>query len=77
MLSRLAGDANGRALMLLLLQAASAPYFRMLQLWLTQGTLDDPYREFMVQENKVSADTTLNSKARWAHLPTRIIDVVA
>lgn len=51
----IAGDSNGRALLLLLLQAACGPYFRMLELWLCQGVLDDPYSEFMVQEKKVRA----------------------
>lgn len=36
-----------------LLQAATEPYFSMLQLWLHQGVLNDPYAEFMVQEDKV------------------------
>lgn len=37
-----------------LLRAASTPYFAMLELWLCQGVLNDPYAEFMVQEDKVS-----------------------
>lgn len=36
-----------------LLQAASKPYFSMLELWLCQGVLNDPYAEFMVEEDKV------------------------
>lgn len=37
-----------------LLQAASKPYFSMLELWLCQGLLNDPFAEFMVEENTVS-----------------------
>ena len=43
-----------------LLHAATRPYFSMLELWLCQGVLNDPYAEFMVEEEKVcSATSTL------------------
>lgn len=43
-----------------LLKAASAPYFSMLELWLRQGVLEDPYAEFMVQQDKVSSTVILS-----------------
>jgi len=47
----LSGDARGRALAGRLLGAAAEPYLRMLGRWLREGVLDDPYCEFMVQED--------------------------
>lgn len=47
------GDLEATHLMQKLLKAASTPYFAMLELWLCQGVLSDPYAEFMVQEDKV------------------------
>ena len=35
-------------------RAAAEPYFAMLERWLVEGLLDDPYSEFMVQEDKAS-----------------------
>jgi len=31
---------------------ASEPFLKMLRLWLFKGELQDPYQEFMIQENK-------------------------
>jgi gamma-tubulin complex component 2 len=47
----LMGDADAHKLALRLLRAAAEPYFSMLEKWLTQGIVDDPYSEFMIQEN--------------------------
>jgi gamma-tubulin complex component 2 len=49
--SALMGDADAHKLALRLLRAAAEPYFSMLEKWLTQGVVDDPYSEFMIQEN--------------------------
>lgn len=49
--SALMGDADAHKLALRLLRAAAEPYFSMLEKWLTQGVIDDPYSEFMIQEN--------------------------
>lgn len=49
------GDAAAHRLALRLLRAAAEPYFAMLQRWLAEGAVDDPYAEFMVQESAVSA----------------------
>lgn len=47
------GDAAAHRLALRLLRAAAEPYFAMLERWLREGAVDDPYREFMVQEDAV------------------------
>jgi gamma-tubulin complex component 2 len=49
--SAVMGDADAHKLALRLLRAACEPYFAMLEKWLTQGIVDDPYSEFMIQEN--------------------------
>ena len=49
-----AGNVEATAVAQRLLQAASQPYFSMLELWLCQGLLNDPYAEFMVEEDKAS-----------------------
>lgn len=46
-----AGDAAAAALLERLLRAGCAPYFRALERWLCEGTLDDPFAEFMVEED--------------------------
>ena len=48
-----AGDEQAMVLVQKLLHAATRPYFSMLELWLCQGVLNDPYAEFMVEEDKV------------------------
>ncbi|KAL4425465.1 hypothetical protein ABPG75_009481 [Micractinium tetrahymenae] len=62
------GDAAAHRLALRLLRAAAEPYFAMLERWLGEGEVDDPYGEFMVQEDagikhdSLSAD---NQSAFW------------
>ena len=41
------------------MQEACIPYFYMLELWLCQGVLEDPYSEFMVEEKKVRSHKTV------------------
>lgn len=40
-------------------RAAAEPYFAMLERWLGVGLVDDPYQEFMVQEDKVCSNQFL------------------
>ncbi len=47
------GDTAARGLLGKLLQAGAAPYFKILERWLCEGVLDDPFSEFMVEENTV------------------------
>ena len=46
----LSGDPHARALLRFLLEAACEPYLEMLSSWLGTGRVDDPHREFMVEE---------------------------
>ena len=48
------GDAAARALVKKLLKAGCQPYFQMLEKWLCEGDLDDPFQEFMVCQDSVS-----------------------
>lgn len=45
------GDGIARDTLMHLLHRASVPYFRMLELWLYFGVVDDPYAEFMVKND--------------------------
>ncbi|KAK9817974.1 hypothetical protein WJX72_005158 [[Myrmecia] bisecta] len=68
--ARVAGDAAARRLVHKLLQAACCPYFRSLERWLCEGVVDDPYSEFMVQENKAVSKDSLSEdeqSAYWYH----------
>eukprot|EP00606_Chrysophyceae_sp_TOSAG23-5_P001503 GSChrysophyteH2.ASY1.ANO1.682.1 assembled CDS len=46
------GDAKNKELALHLFQEAARPFLLMLSNWIFRGDLDDPYREFMIQEDK-------------------------
>ncbi|PSC76155.1 Gamma-tubulin complex component 2 [Micractinium conductrix] len=55
------GDAAAHRLALRLLRAAAEPYFSMLERWLCSGEVDDPYGEFMVQEDVEITRDSLNA----------------
>uniref|UniRef100_A0A8C4NDF2 Gamma-tubulin complex component n=2 Tax=Eptatretus burgeri TaxID=7764 RepID=A0A8C4NDF2_EPTBU len=44
------GDAQAQELCLYLTKAASVPYFEILEKWIYKGIIQDPYSEFMVEE---------------------------
>lgn len=46
-------DKSIRDLFEFMLEKSSQPYFSMLQKWIFQGVLKDPFSEFIVRENKV------------------------
>jgi sarcosine oxidase delta subunit len=51
------GDSKARAVLLHILDQASAPFLEMLSSWLFRGDLNDPYQEFMIKEDaSVSRD---------------------
>lgn len=50
-LGEYAGDMNAQALLQKLLCAGCNPYFNILEQWLCEGVLNDPYSEFMIQED--------------------------
>ena len=45
-------DKSIRDLFEFLLEKSGTPYFQILKKWIFQGILDDPFQEFIVQENK-------------------------
>ena len=46
------GDDKAKEIHLALLRKASEPFLQMLSSWLFHGELRDPYKEFMIQENR-------------------------
>ena len=46
------GDAKNKELAMHLFQEAARPFLLMLSNWIFRGELDDPYKEFMIQEDK-------------------------
>ncbi|DBA91460.1 hypothetical protein WJX77_003506 [Trebouxia sp. C0004] len=65
-----AGDDQARRLLQKLLHAACTPYFRMLERWLCEGIVHDPYEEFMIQEHKDISKDSVNKEdqsAYWYH----------
>ncbi|GMH33486.1 hypothetical protein BSKO_01320 [Bryopsis sp. KO-2023] len=64
------GDRDAHFVLRKLLEAASIPYFEIMEKWLCEGVLDDPYDEFIVQENpkvSITATTTDLQSAYWRH----------
>uniref|UniRef100_M8BCV4 Gamma-tubulin complex component n=1 Tax=Aegilops tauschii TaxID=37682 RepID=M8BCV4_AEGTA len=48
----MAGDSAVRSLLEKMTDCASAAYLRMLERWVYEGVIDDPYGEFFIAENK-------------------------
>ncbi|KAK9460531.1 Spc98 family-domain-containing protein [Lipomyces oligophaga] len=46
------GDPIARELSTFLLEQASKPYMKMLNLWLHKGVIQDPFNEFLIKEQK-------------------------
>ncbi|KAF0299593.1 Gamma-tubulin complex component 2 [Amphibalanus amphitrite] len=55
----LTGDERTQQLCLHLVQAAAVPYMRILESWIYKGSISDPYREFLVEDNEVSGHENL------------------
>jgi gamma-tubulin complex component 2 len=56
----MAGDSSARTLLQKLTQAASVPYFGILEKWVSEGVIDDPYGEFLIDENKALQKDSLS-----------------
>ncbi|KAI8905007.1 Spc98 family-domain-containing protein [Gorgonomyces haynaldii] len=52
-----AGHQKTRDLYEFMLKEASKPFYDMLRQWIYNGVLDDPYNEFMIQDNGVSKES--------------------
>ncbi|KAG0468400.1 hypothetical protein HPP92_017728 [Vanilla planifolia] len=48
----MAGDSTVRSLLEKMTQSASTPYLSILERWVYEGIIDDPYGEFFIAENK-------------------------
>lgn len=61
------GDAKMQDVLIYLLQAASIPYFEILEKWIYKGIITDPYKEFFVVDNHTDKqkDCTFNSDEYW------------
>jgi gamma-tubulin complex component 2 len=67
--SPVVGDSAAVTLAQRLLRVSSQPYFAMLGRWIYEGTVDDPYEEFMVEEDaSIGRDdlSTDGSSAFWS-----------
>jgi gamma-tubulin complex component 2 len=71
-----AGDAAAARLAGRLLRAAAEPYFLMLERWVTEGVVEDPYCEFMVVEDSSITRDALDAEGgaafwsrRWTLRP--------
>ncbi|KAL3137516.1 hypothetical protein ABBQ38_004802 [Trebouxia sp. C0009 RCD-2024] len=62
-----AGDEQAHRLLQKLLHAACAPYFRVLERWLCEGVVSDPYGEFMIQEHKDINKDSVNKEDQSAY----------
>ena len=56
-----AGDVHAHRLAIRLLRAAAEPYFQMLEQWICNGKVDDPWNEFMVIEDVTVAKDALTA----------------
>mmetsp|Transcript_25295 Transcript_25295/g.63445 ORF Transcript_25295/g.63445 Transcript_25295/m.63445 type:complete len:1134 (-) Transcript_25295:796-4197(-) len=52
------GDPISRKVLMFVLEHASRPFFHMLNTWMAEGMINDPYHEFMVEEDAAVADET-------------------
>lgn len=52
-IKRMEGDKAAQKVMIDLMSKASAPYMRMLQLWIQKGVIVDDTQEFLVADNEV------------------------
>ena len=68
----LMGDAAAHRLALRLLRAAAEPYFAMLERWLCEGIVDDPYSEFMIKEDSRVIKEDLSSDGGSAFWTDRL-----
>ncbi|XP_059482837.1 gamma-tubulin complex component 2-like isoform X1 [Neocloeon triangulifer] len=57
-----AGDKNAQEICFNLIQKASKPYLESLDEWLLKGVINDPFDEFMVEDNQVETDGALSTE---------------
>lgn len=67
-MTQMSGSQNNEAILKKLLEAAALPYFQILEKWLCEGIIVDPYHEFMIEEDptiQVKATTSDLQSAYW------------
>lgn len=69
----LLGDAAGHKLCLRLLRAAARPYFALLERWVRDGDIDDPYEEFMVVQDASISKEELSADGGCAYWSERFV----
>lgn len=70
------GNMKAYAFCLEMTKTACEPYFRILEHWLTRGTIHDPYGEFFIEENKQLKGEEIEDDIYWEHyfqiIPNRV-----
>lgn len=67
----LTGDDKAQELCLHLTQAASAPYFEIMEQWVYKGIVQDPYQEFMVEDHKTVEKEQLSKEYNDSYWESR------
>ena len=57
------GNENQQKVLLFLTRSAAQPYWDILQKWIYQGAVEDPYQEFMVEDHQLQTLDTLSLTA--------------
>jgi gamma-tubulin complex component 2 len=50
------GNAKAQEFCLSVTRKASEPYFEILETWIYEGIIDDPYKEFLVEDRASEKD---------------------
>jgi len=70
-MKQMSGSANSEALLRKLLEAAAVPYFEILEKWICEGVIHDPYAEFMIEEDSSVSTTKTTSDLQSAYWQNR------
>lgn len=70
-MKQMSGSQNAEALLRKLLEAAAVPYFEILERWLCEGVIQDPYSEFMIEEDPHVQTTMTTAELQSAYWQTR------
>jgi len=58
------GDERANEILQFLIEKASVPYFQMLETWIYQGDLQDPYQEFFIYFNNCEDSMSVSVSER-------------
>ncbi|XP_054164433.1 gamma-tubulin complex component 2-like isoform X2 [Oppia nitens] len=59
------GNTKAQEFCLLLTRKASEPYFEILDTWIYEGIIDDPYKEFLVEDRANESDDIILDDLFW------------